>query len=314
VSDSLPIASRPRFGAMAQAFDGAHARRIVRSISDWGYKAMWTGDHIAFTGPINDPLTQIAYFAALAPELVFGTCVYLLPLRNPVIVAKSVATVDRLLGAAHFIFGVGGGGEFPPEYEASGVPLNERGGRMNEAIPLLRRLWTERRIAHEGKYFRFGEIPMEPKPATPGGPPIWIGGRADPVLKRAASSGDGWMPYVVTPERYAKSLETIAAHAAREKRSIDHFGTGLLLFCTMGSSYEQALDVAAAHLSKRYAMDFREPAKRYCALGKPADVAARLSEFIKAGVRDFVIDAISPAQERDAQMEQFARDVIPLLS
>jgi alkanesulfonate monooxygenase SsuD/methylene tetrahydromethanopterin reductase-like flavin-dependent oxidoreductase (luciferase family) len=314
VSDALPLAEKPRFGAMAMAFDGAHGRKMVQSVAKWGYRTLWIGDHIAFTGPINDPLTQIAFFSALAPELSFGTCVYLLPLRHPTAVAKMVATVDRLAGAGHFIFGVGVGGEFAREYEACGVPVKQRGGRANEAIPLLRKLWTEPRVAHRGKYFSFDEVSMEPKPLTPGGPPIWVGGRAEAALRRAATLSDGWMPYVVAPRRYSQGLEAIAKQAQSAGRKIERFGTGLLLFCTLGQSHDKALDVAAELLSKRYAMDFREPARRYCALGRPADIAAKIGEFIKAGVREFAIDAICPGSEREEQMERFASEVIPLVN
>ena len=154
---------------------------------------------------------------------------------------------------------------------------------------------------------------MEPKPATPGGPPIWVGGRAEAALKRAALYGDGWMPYVVTPKRVSDGLEFIAREAERARRKITNFGTCVHLFCTLGATYEAALDVSAEHLSKRYAMDFREPAKRYAALGTPADVAARVGEFIKAGVRDIGIDAICHPRDRSAQLDQFAREVIPLV-
>ena len=100
--------------------DRDNAIRTVESISRWGYEVAWTGDHVAFTGPISDPLLQLTYLSALNPKLIFGTSVYLLPLRHPTPVAKMVATVDRLMGAGHFIFGVGVGGEFAREYEACG--------------------------------------------------------------------------------------------------------------------------------------------------------------------------------------------------
>ncbi len=294
-------------------FDGAEARRTVESLSSLGYDAIWTGDHIAFTSPINDPLTQLAYFSALAPQMIFGTCVYLLPLRHPTAVAKMVATVDRLTGAGHFIFGVGVGGEFAREYQASGVPLKERGGRMDESIALLRRLWTGEGVAHRGRYFSFDEIRMQPVPATPGGPPIWIGGRAPAALRRAATLGDGWIPYAVSPGRFAEGLETIADQAERAGRRLERFGTGMMLFATIDESYEKALDLASGILGKRYATDFREPARRYGALGRPADVASRIGEFIEAGAREFVIDMIAPRAERPAQVERFAREVLPLL-
>ena len=313
MSDAVPLDNRLRFGAIAALWSREQAIATVESISRWGYEAVWTGDHVAFTVPINDPLIQLSYLSALNPKLVYGTCVYLLPLRHPVTVAKMAAAADGLMGAGHFIFGVGVGGEFPREYEACGVPIRQRGGRATEAIGVIKRLWTEPVVEHRGKYFNFGPIAMLPKPATPGGPPIWVGGRAQGALRRAALHGDGWMPYVVTAKRFADGLDFIGREAAGAGRKLDRFGTGLLLFCALGATYEAAHKAATEHLSLRYGMDFSEPARRYCALGRPADVAEKISELIRAGVRDFVIDCVSRFHERDAQYEQFAREVIPFL-
>jgi alkanesulfonate monooxygenase SsuD/methylene tetrahydromethanopterin reductase-like flavin-dependent oxidoreductase (luciferase family) len=311
MSDGLPLNSRTRFGAMAGA--GERERKTVASISEWGYDGIWTGDHVAFTGPVDDALTQLTYLSALNPNLIYGTSIYLLPLRHPTTVAKVVATVDRLMGAGHFIFGIGVGGEFPREYEACGIPVKQRGGRANEGIEIVKRLWTGEPVEYQGKYFSFGKVTMLPKPATPGGPPVWVGGRAEAALRRAATLGDGWMPYVVTPKRVSEGLDFIAREAEKAGRKFERFGTALHLFMRLGPSYEDALDVAAKHLSKRYAMDFREPAKRYAAVGKPADVAARIDEFVKAGIRDVNLDVICSPAERDAQFEQFAKEVIPLM-
>lgn len=313
MSEPLPLNRQIRFGVLTSASDRESAQRTVSSFESWGYDVVWTGDHVAFTGPINDSLTQLAYMSALNPNLVYGTSIYLLPLRHPTTVAKMVATIDRMMGAGKFIFGVGVGGEFPREYEACGVPVKQRGGRANEAIEIIKRLWTGEAVEYHGKYFSFGKVTMLPKPATPGGPPIWVGGRAEAALRRAARLGDGWLPYVVTPKRYSDGLEFIAREAQQAGRRIERFGSGIHLFVTMGSSYENALAVATDHLSKRYAMDFREPAKRYAAVGKATEVAERIGEFIKAGVRDIGLDLTSHPSDRDAQLEQFAKEVIPLL-
>ncbi len=221
MSDAVPLGERLRFGTMVSTSSREEATRGLESIARWGYEVLWAPDHVAFTGPVNDPLTTLAYLSALEPKLTFGTSVYLLPLRHPVPVAKMVATLDRLLGAGHFIFGVGVGGEFPREYEACGVPIHERGGRATEAIQVMKRLWSGERVEHRGKYFSFGEISMQPRPKTPGGPPIWIGGRAEGPLKRAARYGDGWMPYVVTPKRFADGLDFIGKEAERAGRDAD---------------------------------------------------------------------------------------------
>ncbi len=311
--DALPLNTRIRFGAGIAAGNREAAIEAINSLAAWGYDIIWMPDHVAFTGPVSDPLAQLTYFSALQPQLIFGTGVYLLPLRNPVTVAKVVASVDRLMGAGHFIFGIGVGGEFPAEYEACGVPVKERGGRTNESIEIMRRLWNGEPVEHRGKYFSFGKITMLPKPATPGGPPIWIGGRADAALKRAARLGDGWMPYVISADRFAQGLEFIAREAELAHRSFESFGTAAQLFVTIADSYEKGVDIASERLSKRYAMDFREATKRYAAVGRPADIAEQISAYIKAGARDIGVDLVCRRSERTAQLEQFAKEVIPLL-
>src|SRR5207248_11693830 len=121
---------------------------LVRLVDDCGYDSLWVGDHRAFAVAILDPLLQLAQAAVVSRPLTFGTSVYLLPLRHPVPVAKQVATLDHL-SEGRFIFGVGVGGEFPREYEACGVPINERGPRLTEAIPLLRKLWSGEPASHK---------------------------------------------------------------------------------------------------------------------------------------------------------------------
>ena len=287
---------------------------LVRLVDDCDYDSLWVGDHIAFAVAIFDPLLQLAQAAVVSRRLKLGTNVYLVPLRHPVPIAKQAATLDHL-SEGRLIFGVGVGGEFPKEFEACGVPLGERGARLSAAIPLLRQLWRGEPVSYHGRYFgAFSEVSMQPPARQPGGPPIWVGGRADAALARAGRLADGWISYVVTPETYRAGLETIATAADAAGRQIDHFGTGHLLFARLDASYEQALDAAAATLSHRYAMDFRRAAERYAALGRPEQVAERIRAFYAAGVRHLVLDLVGPYEERPKQIETFARDVLPLVA
>jgi probable F420-dependent oxidoreductase len=286
---------------------------LVRQVDDCGYDSLWVGDHIAFAVSILDPLLQLAQAALVSRRLMLGTNVYLLPLRHPVPVAKQVATLDHLT-EGRLIFGVGVGGEFPKEYQACGVPLNERGPRLSEAIPLLRALWSGEPVDHRGRHYPgFGGVAMQPPARQPGGPPIWVGGRADAALARAGRLADGWISYVVTPDTFRAALAKIAAAADKAGRRIDRFGTGHLLFLRLDDSYDKALDAAAESLSRRYAMDFRRAAERYAALGPPEQVAERIRGFHAAGARHIVLDFVGPYEERPQQIEAFARRVMPLL-
>src|SRR6266851_8279162 len=125
---------------------------LVRLVDDCGYDSLWAGDHIAFAVAILDPLLQLAQAAVVSRRLMLGTNVYLLPLRHPVPVAKQVATLDHL-SEGRLIFGVGIGGEFPREYAACGVPVNERGARLSEAIPLMRKLLSGETVEHQGRRY-----------------------------------------------------------------------------------------------------------------------------------------------------------------
>jgi alkanesulfonate monooxygenase SsuD/methylene tetrahydromethanopterin reductase-like flavin-dependent oxidoreductase (luciferase family) len=312
MSDALPLAAELRFGAQAWAFDGTRARAAIARVAGAGFDSVWAGDHVSFTGPVNDPLIEIAYLGALEPRLVFGTGVYLLALRAPAATAKMVATLDRLLGAGRLIFGVGVGGEFPREWQACGVPVNERGVRTNEALEIVRRLWNEPRVTFHGRFYSFDEVATDPPPATPGGPPIWIGGRAEAAQRRAARLGVGWIPYVINVKRYAEGLDFIGREAARAGRRFERFGTGVFLFCAVAENFERAHQLASASLSRRYAMDFTEPARRYGALGTPADVAAKIAEYVAAGAREFVLDAVVDGA-REEQLERLGREVIPMV-
>jgi probable F420-dependent oxidoreductase len=289
-------------------------RALVGLVDDCGYDSLWVGDHIAFAVAILDPLLQLAQAAIVSRRLTLGTNVFLLPLRHPVPVAKQVATLDHLCGG-RLIFGVGGGGEFPKEFAACGVPLGERGARLNEAIPLLRQLWSGAPVSHAGRcYASFDEVAMQPPARQPGGPPIWCGGRADAALTRAGRLADGWISYVVTPEGYRAALDKIETAAVKAGRQMARFGTGHLLFARIDASYEAALDAASETLSRRYAMDFRRATERYAALGRAEQVAERVRAFHAAGMRHLVLDFVGPYEERPAQIEAFARDVMPLLT
>ncbi|MBV1932398.1 MAG: TIGR03619 family F420-dependent LLM class oxidoreductase [Porticoccaceae bacterium] len=309
---TLPLEKDMKFGWMTSMDSLDSVRQTTKLADEIGMDSLWVGDHIAFAVPIMDPLLQLAQAAALSDRLTLGTSVFLLPLRHPTTVAKQVSTLDRLT-EGRLIFGVGIGGEFPNEFAACGVPVKERGARLSEGMDVLRKLWTGDKVSNDGKFFPFNDVQMRPKPIQAGGPPIWCGGRSEPALKRAGQKADGYISYVVTPDMYKAALDTMSAAADEAKREVDSFGTAHLLFFRIDDTFEKSWDVATEHLSERYASDFRNPAKRYCALGKPEDVAATINQFREAGVRHIIVDSVSPLNERHEQVERFAKEVKPLL-
>jgi probable F420-dependent oxidoreductase len=272
-----------------------------------GFDSRWLGDHLAFRVPIPESLATLAFLAAATERVALGTSVYLLPLRPPVLAAKTVATVD-LLSGGRTILGVGVGGEFPPEFEAVGVPRAERGSRTDEAIGLLRRLWSENAVTHAGRHFRFGPVTLEPKPVQPGGPPIWIGGRKPPAFRRAGALGDGFISHTASPEMYRAQLEQIARHAERAGRTLERFGTAAFLFALLDDDRARALDRADALLSRIYARPFRDAAAKYCLLGPPDELLEQMRAFAAAGARHFILSPLSDPAEF---AERIAERVLP---
>ncbi len=295
MSDPLVLQDTVECGAVITAQHRDGVVRLARAAEAAGFDSLWAGDHVSFYVPILESMTLLSFVAGATERVKLGTGVYLLPLRHPTIAAKVASTLDVLSGG-RFLFGVGVGGEFPPEFVASGVPVNERGSRTDEAIGVVRRLWSEDGVVHEGRHFRFGPVSLDPKPVRPGGPPIIVGGRKPPALRRAGRLGDGYISHMCAAETYAENLATIGRHAAEAGRSAVPFTTAAFLFTILDDDYDAALDRAANLLQMIYNRPFRDAAKKYCLLGRPADCLEQIQAFADAGCRHFVL---SPLMEPD---------------
>jgi probable F420-dependent oxidoreductase len=300
------------FGAQLSLKPPAEQFELVQRIEALGFESVWTGDHVSFHGPIHESLTLLATFVPITRRIRLGTAVYLLALRPPAIAAKAAASLDVLSGG-RLIFGVGVGGENPKEFELCGVPHRERGARVTEGIEVIRALWRDTPATFQGRFTRFESVSIDPKPVQRPGPPIWIGGRSDAALTRAGRQGDGWVSYVVQPERYAQSVDKIRAAAQASGRSLGEFAFGHLGFITVGRDWESAKAVWAQSLSQRYAQDFEPLARKYGIIGTPEQCAEQIARFEAAGCNYLIVNAIGdPKDERD-QIERIAADVLPLL-
>lgn len=289
------------------------AGRLLEAIEradSLGFESAWVGDHMLWRDVILEPLVFLGACAVRTRSIRLGTGILLLPLRNPVIVAKEVATLDRL-SRGRVNVGVGVGGENPKEFEACGVPLGERGARADEGIRAMRTLWREARASFRGRVFHFEEVTLAPAPVQPGGPPIWIGGRSDAALKRAATLGDGYLGYLLSPRRYRESVRKIREFAEAEGRDPAGISFGLYLFTLVGEDRERARTLIDADMNKRYAQSFGGMIDRFCAFGTPQDCIKTVEEFIEAGVQHVVFRPACSPSELAEQIEICAREVVP---
>jgi probable F420-dependent oxidoreductase len=276
-----------------------------------GVDSLWVGGHVASANPTPEVMMQLARLSAMTSRVRIGTSILLLPLYPPAIVAKQIADLDRASGG-RVTLGVGVGGEYPQEFRACGVPLGERGSRTDEAIPLLRRLWTGEPLSHEGRHFQFDDVRIHPAPAQVGGPPIIVSGRQPVAMRRAALLGDGWMPYLYSPRRYASSVATVRDAAAEAGRALDGFEWLAFEFVNVDADAARARAGAAEFLGGTYRQDFDEFLDRVAATGTPAQVAERLGEYVDAGARHLVL-AIASRTDTRTIAETIAAEVLPQL-
>jgi probable F420-dependent oxidoreductase len=277
-----------------------------------GFDSVWNSEHILFHFPLHEGLAVLAAYAARTERVQVGTAVLLLALRHPTVVAKSVATID-VLSRGRVVLGVGVGGEYPKEFEACGVPVTERGPRVDESIEVMRRLWSGARVGHKGRFFAFDDVTMEPRPVQPGGPPIWIGGRSEAAMRRAARVADGYYPYLVTPQRFRENFGKVQQWAEEAGRDPSRIEPALHLFLSLGRTREEGRAFAIAELSRRYNQSFETIVDRYCAMGTASDCAETVARFLDAGVRHMTFVPLCPEERLTEDIEQLARDVVPAL-
>lgn len=302
-TDPLVLRDDVECGVVMTAQDRDQVLATSRRIEELGFDSIWVGDHVSFYVPMLESLTLLSFVAAATERVRIGTGVYLLPLRHPTTSAKVTSTIDVLSGG-RLDLGVGVGGEFPPEFEACGVPVNERGSRANESIEVLRKLWSGEKVGHEGKHFSFGPVALAPKPVQKGGPPIIVGGRKPPAFRRAGRLGDGYISHMCSSEMYAQNLDAIREHARAAARRDVAFRTDCFIFTILGDDYDAALKTAASTLQMIYNRPFEDAARKYCLLGRPEDCLEQLRGFVKSGARRFVL---SPLMGLDEFFERSAK-------
>ena len=165
-----------------------------------GFEGLSLGQHHFMAGVVSDPFAVLTTIAGHTSRLRLGTSIYLLPLHHPLHVAEQVATLDEISGG-RAILGVGVGWS-PHEYEAFGASTRERGARIEEALTILRRVWTEEEVEHRGRFWTCPRLSLHPRPIQAPPPPIWVAGVASPAIERAARLGDRWIcdPVQTRPE------------------------------------------------------------------------------------------------------------------
>src|SRR6516165_6503782 len=243
---------------------------LAESIEAHGFDSLWLSERIS--GPAPDPVLALTYAAARTSRIKLGSSVSVLPGRSPALVAKEWATLD-VLSAGRALPAFGLGIAHPIEQQAFGVARSDRASIFDEALPLLRRLWNEEVVDHEGRWFHYEGMRVLPKPTHP--LDVWLGGRAPSELRRVGRLGDGWLASFSTPEQCKAGRVAIEDAADAESRSIDteHFGAMVLYtHDTVPEPFQQAIrarnpDAAVDDIVGRGWPGVRALCERYVAVG-----------------------------------------------
>jgi probable F420-dependent oxidoreductase len=273
--------------------------QAVQHMEDCGFDSLWLSE--VLTTGVLDPLAGLAYAAGITRKLKLGTTMTVTS-RNPVRLAKELATIDRLSGGRLLLVFVPGLTN-ALEDQALGVPVKERGAWLDETLPLVRRLWSEDHVVHAGPLFCYDGLSIEPRPLqTP--LEIWLGGNARSALRRAGRLSDGWLPSLCTPLEAAEGKAAIDAAAADAGRRIDpeHFGISLT-YARSGIPPSQIARI----LKRRPNAD---PAE-LIPVG-PAALRDTLRRYIDVGFSKFVVRPSEPPESWPDELAQLAEDVLQL--
>lgn len=257
-------------------------RALLSSIADAGLDGVVYADHVSFRGGAGmEALVLMAGLSQLHPTLQLNVGVYLLPLRNPVTVARAISTASEL-APGRLVFGVGIGGEDRHEIEVCGVDPRTRGRRCDEALTVLRPLLVGERVDFRGEFFDVSDCRVLPAPSPP--VPVLVGGRSDAAVRRAGRFGDGWLGAWCSAKRYAQAVATCADVAAGAGRGEVSWMHTMQLWIGLASSREEARRHVAAGMESFYKVPFAA-FEKYTPYGTPEDVAAFFEPYVAAGLR-----------------------------
>ncbi|SBW24355.1 hypothetical protein FDG2_4124 [Candidatus Protofrankia californiensis] len=267
-----------------EAILAADVADAVRRIEDMGLDHVCVEDHVSFrSGKGIDGLVMSTALAALSRRVSVWTTIYLLPLRHPLPVARSVQTLAAL-APARFVFGVGIGGEDPHEVEVCGVDPKTRGQRMDESLTIIRGLLAGETVTFTGEFFTVTEARIVPSPEAP--VPIVVGGRSDAALHRVGRFGDGWLGIWLSSRRFAEAVAQIQQHADTAGRGTVAWRHSLCAWVGFGDSPELARPGLAAAMEDYYHLPF-EKFEKWSPYGTSEQVAEALAPYVEAGCRDF---------------------------
>lgn len=285
--------------------EAAPLLHLAERAEELGFDSVWVGDSLT-SRPRHEPLTLLAAVAGRTRRVALGTAVLLPALRQPVLMAHQIATLDRV-SEGRVILGIGIAQDMPnirAEFAAAGVPWEKRTGRMIEAMALCRALWSGEPVDWHGRWTLAGQT-VAPTPHRAGGPPIWCGGMVPAALGRVARHFDGWLPNGTPPGEWRDQWDEVRGVARNEGRDADDLTGALYLTVSLDEDEARAAERAGEYLERYYgrpAAVLRREQPFYA--GAPGGLADLLARHGEAGVSHFVLRF---AGHHDRHLDAIAR-------
>jgi probable F420-dependent oxidoreductase len=305
--------SAPNFTAYPRMPDAKALVEYGVKMEQLGFDSLWVWDHVLLgvdpNFPIIESLTLLTAVAARTKKIKLGTGILVLPLRNPVILAKQLASMD-LLSDGRLLMGMASGW-YKREFDAVGIPFDKRGKIMDDNLEIMNRYWTEDIVSGEYLMRKIPPTVMHPRPAQKPRPTILIGGYVDRVLKRAALSGDGWLTYFYTPESFAKSWAKVRDFAKEGGKDPDSLLNGSQLPIRIGKSRAAIESEMMEWLGKEWDYaSWSESSKDSAVMGTVDECVEQLKRHLAVGVQKLIF---VPYRYEPEQIEIIAREIIPRL-
>jgi len=277
--------------------------RWVATCEDSDVDSLWQTDRLASSQPHLESLTTMAALAGATQRLKFGMNAVVVRIRDPLLLAKQCATIDHLSGGRLLpVFGVGS--DAAPEWKAAGFDPKGRGRRADEALEIMRRLWSEESVSFDGEFYRYRDASISPRPLQKE-LPLWIGGSSAAAVRRTAKLGTGWLGGIQSPAQVAPVITAIHAELERVERSIDHdhYGAG---FPFRFGSWDDGLPARIASGPNGAPVD-------YMAVGDADTILERIEQYRRAGVSKFVLIPLADgAEDLMQQTQRLISEVVPV--
>ena len=283
-----------------------------RAVEAAGFDSLWAGDHVLH---YVDGLTTLGCFAGCTQSIQLGTSVIVAPFRPPAVLAKALMTASWIADRP-IVAGIGPGGDVPQEFQVTGADFKSRGAYTDEAIEVMRLLWSGQKVSFDGRFSRFDDVQMQraANRADHDGvraPEIWIGGRSEAALRRTVRYGSGYLPYLVSPEQLKDRVARLRELADEAGRPFGEITIACTTFLVPGESRAQAIEIGGGAVGFN-AVTGEHMARCYV-LGSVAECVDRILAYVEAGAAHIVLGCHGGHERQLESFLESAAAILPAL-